>query len=141
MLVVLQTAVSMLGLTSLSLILNKVLAYIPKIFSAMIILILGLIVAGILESVVKGAIRSIDGLEAKRARIVGKITSYLTIVIFILASVSELGIAEQFITILFIGLVSMLTIAFGLAIGLGSKDVVHKVVDDWYTGLKKEMKK
>ncbi len=34
-----------------------------------------------------------------------------------------------------------LTIAFGLSLGLGSKDVVHKMVDEWYIGLKKEMKK
>ncbi len=141
MLVVLQTAVGLLGLDSLTLILNTVLGYIPRIFSSMIIIVLGLIVAGVLESVVKGAIRSIEGLEAKQARAVGKLTSYLTIIIFILAAVSELGIAEQFIIILFIGVIATLTIALGLSIGLGSKDVVHKIVDEWYAGLRKEMKK
>lgn len=141
MLVVLQTAVSLLGLTSLSIILDRFLGYIPKILSAIIILVLGLLVAGIMESVVKGAIRSIEGLEAKQARALGKLASYLTIIVFILAAVSELGIAEQFIIILFVGLVATLTIALGLSIGLGSKEVVGKIVNTWYTGLKKEMKK
>lgn len=141
MLVVLQTAVSLLGLTSLSLILDRVLAYIPKIFSAIIILFFGMIVAGVLESVIKGAVRSIEGFGAKQARALGKVTSYLTIVIFILAAVSELGIAEQFIIILFVGVVATLTLALGLSVGLGSKDIVGKIVSTWYTGLQKEMKK
>lgn len=141
MLIVLQTSVTMLGLTSLSLILDRVVGYIPKIFSAIIILFLGLLVAGVLESIVKGAIRSIDTHASRQSRVLGKVTSYLTIVVFILAAVSELGIAEQFIIILFVGLIATLTIALGLAIGLGTKGVVEKMANEWYTGMKKELKK
>ncbi len=136
MLLVIQTSVSVLGLHSLATILDQVLSYIPKIFSAVVILFFGVLIAGVLESVVKGSIRSIDG---QHARLLGKVASYLTLTIFVLVSISELGIAQQFITILFIGLVSAVTISAGLAIGLGFKDVVHKMADDWYTNLKKDL--
>lgn len=136
MLLVIQTSVSVLGLLSLATILDQVLSYIPKIFSAVVILFFGVLIAGVLESVVKGSIRSIDG---RHARLLGKVASYLTLTIFVLVSISELGIAQQFITILFIGLVSAVTISAGLAIGLGFKDVVHKMADDWYTNLKKDL--
>ena len=138
MLLVFHTTVSLLGLQSLTMVLNGVLAYIPKVFSAVLILFFGVLVAGILESLVKGSIKSIDG---KHARAIGKVASYLTLVIFVLASVSELGIAQQFINTLFIGLVAMIAVSFGLAFGLGSKDTVSKIVDDWYTDLKKDLKK
>ncbi|MEO8581203.1 MAG: hypothetical protein ABI425_01340 [Patescibacteria group bacterium] len=137
MLLVIQTAVSILGLQSLAVILDQVLSYIPRIFSAIVILFFGVLIAGVLESLVKGSIRSIDG---HHARLLGKIASYLTLTIFLLVSVSELGIAQQFIIILFIGLVTTVTISLGLAIGLGSKEVVQKIADDWYKNLKKELK-
>jgi hypothetical protein len=138
MLLVFQTVVSILGLNSLAFIIEQVVAYIPKIFSAIVILFLGVLIAGVLESVVKGSIRSIDG---KHARLLGKIASYLTLVIFVLVSISELGIAQQFIIILFIGFVTTITISLGLALGLGGKDVVGRIIEDWYDNLKKDLKR
>lgn len=138
MLLVIQTAVSVLGLESLAILIQEVVSYIPRIFSAMVILFLGVLIAGFLESIVKGSVRSIDG---QHARLLGKVASYLTLVIFILVAVSELGIAQQFILILFVGFVTTITISLGLAVGLGSKDVVHKIVEDWYENLKKDLKK
>lgn len=136
MLLVFHTTVSLLGLTTLTVVLDRVLGYIPKVISAVIILFLGMLVAGLLESLVKGAIKTVDG---HNARLVGKFASYLTMIIFVLAAISELGIAEQFITILFIGFVATLTISTGLALGLGSKDVVNKAVTKWYTSISKEL--
>lgn len=136
MLLVFHTFVNLLGLTSLVIVLNGVLAYIPKVFSAVVILFLGVLAAGVLESVVKGLIKSIDG---KYARAFGKIASYLTLVIFILAAISELGIAQQFILILFIGFVTTITLSLGLSIGLGSKDVVGKMVEEWHDSLQKDL--
>lgn len=137
MLLVIQTSVSALGLQSLAGILNQVLGYVPRIFSAILILFFGVLIAGVLESVVKGSVRSIDG---RHSRLLGKFASYMTLIIFALVAVSELGIAQQFIIILFVGLVATLTISFGLAIGLGSKDVVHKIMDEWYTNFSKDLK-
>lgn len=137
MLLVIQTAVSALGLQSLAGILDQVLSYIPRIFSAVLILFFGILIAGVLESVVKGSVRSIDG---RYARLLGKFSSYMTLIIFALVAVSELGIAQEFIMILFVGLVTTVTISLGLAIGLGSKDIVHKVMDEWYTNLSKDLK-
>ncbi len=137
MLLVFQTAVSVLGLSSLAYILDRVVAYIPTIFSAIVILFLGVLTAGFVESLVKGSIRTIDG---KYARGLGKVASYLTLIIFVLAAISELGIAQQFITILFIGLVTTITLSLGLSIGLGSKEVVGQMIEEWYKNLRKDLK-
>lgn len=135
LLIVLQASMSVLGLAAISAVLNHILLYIPNVFSALLILIFGILLAGIAEAVVKGAVKAVDG---KSARILGTVTSYFIMILAIMASISELGIAQQFITILFTGLVASATIALGLAFGLGSKDTVSKLMDEWYSRMRKE---
>lgn len=129
MLVVIHTTVTILGLSSLTMLLGKVLAYIPNIISAIFVLAFGILLAGWIESLVKGAIKSID---PRSSRLLGKFSSYLVVSIAFLTSLSELGIASEFITILFIGFISTISIGMGLALGLGGKEIVAKVLAKWY---------
>jgi flagellar biosynthesis protein FliQ len=138
MLVVIHTTVSVLGLASLSHVLERVLSYVPKIVSSVLILFFGLLVSGVVESLVKGSIMSIDG---KSARLLGKISSYLILTIAVLAAINELRIASEFIMVLFVGFVAMISLGFGLAIGLGGKDVVNEALTKWYKQTSKEIKK
>lgn len=135
MLLVIHATVSVWGLASLSLLLGNILSYLPRIISAVFILFFGLFVSGVVESLVKGAIKSVDG---KSARLLGKISSYIVLVVTVLATISELGIAKEFIFIMFIGFVVTLSLGFGLAIGLGAKDTVALMLKDWYSKHKME---
>ncbi len=130
MLVVVQTSVAVLGLSSLSDILERILGYIPHVISAILVLFFGVLLAGLVESLVKGSIKSIDG---RSARLLGKVSSYLVVTIAIMAAVSELGIASEFIMILFIGFIATVSLGAGLALGLGGKDVVAKMLGKWYS--------
>lgn len=129
MLVVLHTCISVLGLEPLSAVLDRILEYIPRIIAAILVLFFGVLLAGVVESVVKGAIKSIDG---KSSRLLGKVASYMVVTITVMAAISELGIASDFIMILFVGFVGMLAIGTGLAVGLGGQDVVRKMLNTWY---------
>ncbi|PIR62002.1 MAG: hypothetical protein COY81_03805 [Candidatus Pacebacteria bacterium CG_4_10_14_0_8_um_filter_43_12] len=135
MLVVIYTTVSVLGLVSLSVLLARLLSYLPKVISAVIILFIGLLLAGLVESLVKGSIRTIDG---KSGRLLGKFASYLVVVLSSMIAISELGIAKEFILVLFVGFVSFLALGMGLALGLGGQHMVKKMLDDWYGKFKKE---
>lgn len=131
-------ATNILGLTTVSNVLVGVLAYVPNVISAVIVMAIGILLAGIVEGVVKGALASVD---LKTSRLMGKIASYAVATIATLAAFSELKIASAFINILFIGFVAMLALGFGLAIGLGAKDVIGQALSDWYKELKKDLKK
>lgn len=131
-------ATNILGLTAVSGVLSGVLSYVPSVISAVIVLAIGILLAGIVEGVVKGALASVD---LKTSRLMGKIASYTVVTIAILAAFSELKIASAFINILFIGFVSMLALGFGLAIGLGAKDVIGAILSDWHKELKRDQKK
>ncbi len=131
-------ATNILGLTTVSSLLVAVLGYVPNILSAVIVLAIGVLLAGMVEGLVKGALASVD---LRSARLMGKIASYTTVTIATLAAFSELQIASSFINILFIGFVAMLALGFGLAIGLGAKDLISVVLAEWYKDLKKQLKK
>lgn len=131
-------ATNILGLFTVANLLGGILSYVPNILSAVIVLSLGVLLAGVVEGIVKGALASVD---LKTSRLMGKIASYAVITIAILAAFSELKIATGFINTLFIGFVAMLSLGFGLAIGLGAKDTVAKILSGWHTDLQKELKK
>lgn len=137
MLVVVHTSVSVLGLTSLSFILERILAYLPHIISSVIILFIGILLSGLVESLVKGSIRSIDG---RSSRLLGKVSSYLVLVLTVMMAISELGIATDFIMILFVGFVGFLSLGLGLAFGLGGQHVVRKILEDWHANFSKQVK-
>lgn len=129
MILAIHASATVLELTSVTLILEKVLNYLPQIFSALVVLGFGMLLAGLVESVVKGAAR---GIGVHNALLLGKVASYAVVTIAALSSLSELGIAKEFITILFIGFVSSVSLAAALAIGLGSRQTVERVLGDWY---------
>jgi len=129
MLVVLQTAVSILGLTSLLGLIEKLLNYLPQVISAVLVLFLGVVLAGVVERLIKGSLKSAG---SGSAMMVAKAGSYMVMVLTVLMAISELGIAREFILILFIGLVVALALGLGLAFGLGGQDLVHKLLEKWY---------
>jgi len=132
------TAINILGLTTVSEVLIGLLAYVPRIISAILILTVGVLLAGLVESLIKGALGQID---VKTSRLFGKIASWLVVIFTTLAAINELGIAQSLINTLFIGFVAMLALGIGLAIGLGAKDLVSEVLQEWYQNFKKEVRK
>lgn len=137
MLVVFNTAATVVGLTSLSELFEQVLSYIPHVFAAVIILFIGILLSGLIESVIKGSLKSIDG---HSARLLGKISSYIVLGLTIMVAISELQIASQYILILFIGFVVCLSLGIGLAAGLGGQHLVRQLLESWYGEFKKQVK-
>jgi hypothetical protein len=128
------TAVNILGLSAVSDVLARVLSYLPKVISATLILAVGFLLVGLVESVV---LAGLSQLGDKVAEIGSKAAYYLLLFVVILAAINELGIAQSLTNILFTGLVGSLALGFGLSLGLGAKDLVAQLLEDWYKKLKK----
>ena len=123
-----------MGLSTVSQVLNNILGYIPKVFSAAIVLLAGVLLAGLVESLVKGAVGSV---AVSVSRFLGKLASWIVMIFATLAAISELGIAANFINTLITGTIAMLSLGLGLALGLGSKDLVKEILTEWYSGIKR----
>jgi len=122
-------SVNVLGLTPVSMFLNSIIAGIPTVIAAVIILLVGIFVSGFLEKMIKG---SLGAKDPSFSRLVGKVASYASMTFFVLAAISQLGIARFFIETAYTGLVAALALAIGLSLGLGSKDLIKKFLEDWY---------
>ena len=68
-------------------------------------------------------------------RLLGRMAEIAIVSFAVLVAINQLGIAADLINILFIGIVASLALAFGLAFGLGGRDVAAQVTQDFYAGM------
>lgn len=126
--------VEILGLSIVSQVLFNVLAYIPNVIAAMLIFAAGYIVGGLVDGLVRGALASIDHDVAKP---LGRLARWLIIVVAFFAAIDQLQIARGLIATFFQGLTYTVVLVVGLSVGLGAKDLVSKVLSDWYEKIRK----
>jgi hypothetical protein len=126
--------VDILGLSSVSMVLFNVLAYIPNVIAAVLIFAAGYIVGGLADGIVRGALASVDHDVAKP---LGRLARWLIVVVAFFAAVDQLQIARGLIATFFQGLTYTIVLVVGLSVGLGAKDLVSKVLDDWYRKISK----
>ncbi len=128
-LVFLVAAANLLGLPQVSILLNQVLLWLPNLIVAVIILL----VAPILARAVRGAVESSgSGMGFSNAPLLGRIAEIAIIAFAVVVAVNQVGIAANLINILFLGIVAALALAFGLAFGLGGREVAGQVTQHWY---------
>jgi hypothetical protein len=128
-LVFLVAAANVLGLTQVSILLNDVLLWIPNLVVAAIILL----VAPLLARFVRGAIEVGAGqMGFSNAALLGRIAEIAIIAFAVIIAINQIGIAANLVNTLFVGVVAALALAFGLAFGLGGRDVASQLTQSWY---------
>lgn len=128
-LVFLVAAANVLGLTQVSELLNDVLLWIPNLIVAAIILL----VAPLLARFVRGAIEVGAGeMGFSNASLLGRIAEIAIVAFAVIVAINQIGIAANLVNTLFIGVVAAVALAFGLAFGLGGRDVAAQLTQRWY---------
>jgi len=128
------SALDILGLSSVSQVLFSILGYLPSIAAAIFVLVLGYLVANLVEKLVKGAILSLDKNIAKPLSVFAR---WLILLIAFFAALDQLKIAQTLISTFFQGLTYTFVLAVGLSFGLGAKDLVSRILNEWYDKLNK----
>ncbi len=127
--VFLVAAANVLGLTQVSQLLNDIILWIPNLIVAAIILLL----APILARFVRGAIEVGAGqMGFTNASLLGRIAEIAIVVFAVIIAINQIGIAANLVNTLFIGVVAALALAFGLAFGLGGREVAGQLTQAWY---------
>jgi hypothetical protein len=130
-LVFIEMAVDALGLTQITAFINAVLGYIPNVFVAILILIIGALIANVVADVVKGAAGE-AGLTM--APMLAGVARWAILLFAFLAALTQLNVAQNMIFILFAALVGMMALAGGLALGLGGVDTARGLISGWAMG-------
>ena len=125
--VFLITTFDILGLTQVNNFLSGVVvAYIPQVIAAVLILLIAVVIADALQRTVVASARAAD---LSAANFLGSITKWSIWIFAVLAALVQLGIGSIFIQTLFTGVVVALSIAFGLAFGLGGRDAAAQAIE------------
>jgi len=119
-------AVEAWGLPQVTSVLNQLLMYIPNVFVAVVVAFVGIAVANIVSDIVRVATRNIGSTSANLLATIAQYAIYFFTGLVVL---TQLGIAEDLIKILFTGIIAMIAIAGGLAFGLGGQDSARTMLD------------
>ncbi|TMD71548.1 MAG: small-conductance mechanosensitive ion channel [Chloroflexi bacterium] len=123
LLIFLVPAADALGLPAVSNILNTLVAYIPNVFVAILVLFLGTLAATFVADLVRGAVASAN---IGSPRIFAGIARWAIIGFSALVALEQLQISTPLINELFGGIVAAMAIAFGLAFGLGGQEAARR---------------
>ena len=123
----LGASLQILGLTTVTIVLEQVvLLYLPHVIIAVLILILAAVVAEIVKKLVSGSARAAG---SRHGNFAGTIAKWAIWIFAIMTVMTQLGIGADFVNTLFTGFVIALSIAFGMAFGLGGKDAAARTIE------------
>jgi len=125
-LVFVMAAADILGLAEVTSFLQLVIAYIPNIIVATLILLAGAAFATFLYKLVRA---SADTAGLASAGFVASVAKWTVLVFAMFAALDQLGVARTFIMTVLQGFVAMLAIAGGLAFGLGGQNAARSFLD------------
>ncbi|HVZ75663.1 MAG TPA: hypothetical protein VG934_00065 [Candidatus Paceibacterota bacterium] len=125
--VFLMWALQVLALTPVTLFLQQVvLGFLPQVIVAVLIVLIGAVIAEVVQNVVMGGARAAG---IRSAGFAGTLARWAIWIFAIAIALSQLGIGAQYFQTLWIGIVSALAIAFGLAFGLGGQEAAARFLE------------
>lgn len=129
--VFLVAAIDVLGLRAVNdFLTSEVLNYLPQVVSAAFVVIFGLMVANFVSNLVAGASRAVK----VEGGIATKITKWSIVVLSVIVAIGELGIANEIMQAMVVGIIASISLALGLSFGLGGQqaaaDFINRVRDD-----------
>src|SRR3990167_5584925 len=124
--VFLLPSLNLVGLNDIaSFLKDDVLGFLPRVIIAALILIIATIVSEALSKTATATARSM-GLSS--ANMLGAVAKYAVWVFAFIIALGQLGIADYYMSVLFTGVIAMLSIGGALAFGLGGRDAAAKFI-------------
>lgn len=125
-LLALIAATESVGLIQVAQSLNQILSYVPNIIVAVIILVIGMLIADFAYRIAKSGLH-IAGLASPE--LIGSAVRWVVIIFAVLMALDQLGLRLEFIKIFLMGVVAMFALAGGIAFGLGGKDLAKEMLE------------
>lgn len=124
--VFLLPSLNLVGLDSIAAFLkDDVLGFLPRVIVAALVLIIATIVA---EGLSKAAVASAKTMNLASAHLLGAVAKYSVWIFAFIIALGQLGIAEYYMSVLFTGIIAMLSIGGALAFGLGGKEAASRFI-------------
>jgi len=130
MCVFLSAAFNILGLETVSSAMQEVVAYIPNLLVATVVVVIGLLVAQFLRGVIA---TSADRLGLNYAEYLASACYWVLALMTFVAAFDHLGIKFELLKEMVLIAFGAVGLAFGLSVGLGGRDVMGGILAGYYT--------
>ncbi len=121
--IALTMAADALGIPQVSAVLGQLIAFIPSIVAAILILVLAALLANFVSGIVRGATGS---------NALASVAQYAIIVYAVFVAITELGIAVELTAPTFLILLGAVALAAAIAFGMGGREVAQDILQRAY---------
>ena len=128
-LMVMVVAFDALGLPAVSDVLRQLLLWLPNLLVAMVVLVIGGLLANGASSLVRAAAAEAGFDNPER---LAKVASVAIWAFAIIIAVNQIGIAATLVNTLFMSVIGAVAVAFAIAFGLGGRETAAEIVKKWY---------
>ncbi len=127
MLLVILLAASALGGPAVSVLFGEMLAYVPNVFAAVIVLVLGILLGEFVKDLVLASAGTLTA-----APTLARAGKAAVILLASFMALEQLEIAQDVLLVFFIAIVGAAALAAGIAFGLGGREVAAEIARDLY---------
>lgn len=120
----------LLGLKMVSEQLSSLIAYLPKLISALVIFAIGIYVGNLVKKTLFSLFKS---LELTGGNLVGNVAFYIIAIVVTVTALNQAGINTDLITSNLTIILGAILASFTIAFGLGSRDVITRLLFGYYT--------
>ena len=125
--VFLLPSLSLVGLDSIAFFLRDVvLNFLPQVVVAALVLVIATFLSEALAKTVRASAKT---MSLTSANMLGTIAKYAVWVFAFIIALGELGVASYYMSVLFTGIIAMISIGGALAFGLGGRDAAARFID------------
>ncbi|WP_341216021.1 mechanosensitive ion channel domain-containing protein [uncultured Wocania sp.] len=118
-----------LNLTMVSEEIRNFLGYLPKLFSALIVFTIGLLLANFIKKAIKSFFESMD---LSGSKIISQIVFFLLLTFISITALNQAGVDTEIITSNITMILAGFLLAFALAFGFGAQNVVGDLLKTFY---------
>jgi hypothetical protein len=127
MLLVILLAANALGVEAVSSLFAELLAYIPNVIAAVIVLVLGILLGEFVKDLVLASAGGLAG-----GHTLARAAKASVILLSVFMALEQLDIAQDVVLVFFIAVVGAGALAAGIAFGLGAQGIAAEISREWY---------
>ena len=127
MLITILLASAALGLESINEMFGIMIAFIPTLLAAIVVVILGMVVGEFVRALILASAGTVEGVPT-----LARFAKGAVVLVAIFMALEQIGVAHEIIISGFTLILGSLALAFGLAFGLGNTALAGEIVRNWH---------
>jgi len=127
MLVVILLASSALGLSNIGDLFANLVGYLPTVFAAIIVIVLGMILGEFVRALINASAGGVEGVK-----LLAQVAKFVVVIISVFMALQQVGVAADIVTTAFTLILGAAALAVALAFGLGNTGLAGEVTRRWY---------